>query len=758
MQQHSRFLIGAYNHKDLHVLKSALRLTALLLESLPNILYSFNKEGGLYGIEYILSEATRSSSSDQDPSPERQCYVKSFQTNAQTVLNCSLEEGCVYHLSQKIKDKYIASNNSGLREGSRKVSELTYKLDGYLKQTNGNDTVEREINDIIQEILKVFTEESISVFDLISMLIQSYSALECPSECTYVFRVIPCGKKETWVDAPKEGLVTSPGMKIRFVNDTEEDMGEEEDQSKEEGDEIVVVDSFSSLKEIQEYLFERGYAKEDKQVDGLIFHLEGNELYPCVTLYQAIIGQKIQWNKDFSVDKLWEEEHTLRFTRGPSFSITTPDAAEYDQSSFFRHMFCYEPVPDLKKLSPVHEILFLLKLLEGTNRLMPHIICRQRIETFASSEDANMLYLYIAVDYISQNDFENINLCKKLQIQMRDLPVIGVVPSWFVQLIDSCPFLFSFDTRCKYFKLAAYGQQPNSGDNSRNMQLSVAGWATRNVFVDRNSILKSIVKLVEESDSFSGTVLEVQFHNEIGVGHGPTMEFYTLACESFQKPGLGMWRGDEGHIIDDQPNDLLPHPYLSKTISEELLQHFRVLGYIVGRALQDGRLLDLNFSKAFYKLIIGKDLSLYDIEPIDATIDRTMKEFHAIASRKKHIPSAKLSYGGCSIKDLNLTFTSVPGCPDTDLSSTDSDINDNNLGVYVSLVTYATVGSGISSQIFFSEDGLDLVFPMKYLHIFTEELEHILCGEHDSWTQSNELENHLEFGQGFITRSPPLLI
>ncbi|KAL6516409.1 E3 ubiquitin-protein ligase upl4 [Orobanche gracilis] len=205
-----------------------------------------------------------------------------------------LEEGSVYHLSQKIKDKYIASNSSGLREGSRKVSELTYKLDGYLKQTNGNGAVEKEMNDTIQEILKVFTEESISVFDLIrfgtlTSLVKylsagrelngyddviekrfEYFATVCSSNHTLLlsalqnaliylepFPVIVIGKNEIWVDAPKEGLVTSPGMKIRFVNDTEDDMGEEEDQSKEEEDQIVVVDSFSSLKEIQEYLFER---------------------------------------------------------------------------------------------------------------------------------------------------------------------------------------------------------------------------------------------------------------------------------------------------------------------------------------------------------------------------------------------------------------------------------------------------------------------------------------------------------------------
>lgn len=69
-----------------------------------------------------------------------------------------------------------------------------------------------------------------------------------------------------------------------------------------------------------------------------------------------------------------------------------------------------------------------------------------------------------------------------------------------------------------------------------------------------------------------------------------------------------------------------------------------------------------------------QDLFLYDVESIDATLGRTMKEFHALASRKKHLPSAQLSFRGSGIEDLCLTFTSVPGCPDTDLFSTDSDV------------------------------------------------------------------------------------
>ncbi|TKY52884.1 E3 ubiquitin-protein ligase UPL4 [Spatholobus suberectus] len=45
---------------------------------------------------------------------------------------------------------------------------------------------------------------------------------------------------------------------------------------------------------------------------------------------------------------------------------------------------------------------------------------------------------------------------------------IGGMPLWCNQLMASCPFLFSFEARCKYFKLEAFGQpqvQPHMSHN-----------------------------------------------------------------------------------------------------------------------------------------------------------------------------------------------------------------------------------------------------------------------------------------------------
>lgn len=44
---------------------------------------------------------------------------------------------------------------------------------------------------------------------------------------------------------------------------------------------------------------------------------------------------------------------------------------------------------------------------------------------------------------------------------------------------------------------------------------------------------------------------------------------------------------------------------------------FKFIGRIIGKALYDGRVLDCHFSRAVYKRILGKSVSLKDMESLD---------------------------------------------------------------------------------------------------------------------------------------------
>lgn len=47
-----------------------------------------------------------------------------------------------------------------------------------------------------------------------------------------------------------------------------------------------------------------------------------------------------------------------------------------------------------------------------------------------------------------------------------------------------------------------------------------------------------------EEVASSRALLEVQYQDEVGIGLGPTLEFYTLVSRELQQADLHMWRGD----------------------------------------------------------------------------------------------------------------------------------------------------------------------------------------------------------------------
>ena len=305
--------------------------------------------------------------------------------------------------------------------------------------------------------------------------------------------------------------------------------------------------------------------------------------------------------------------------------------AYYQHTPFFSDIFSCELVSDLDKSSPTYDILFLLKSLEGMNRFMFHLMSRERICAFAEGKVDNLDSLKISVPSVPQNEFVSSKLTEKLEQQMRDSLAVspGGMPLWCNQLMASCPFVFSFEARCKYFKLAAFGQpqiQPhmsyyNSGAGS-DRRPSLGGLPRKKILVYRNRILESAAQMMD-LHARNKVVLEVEYDEEVGTGLGPTLEFYTLVCQELQKSGLGMWREDacsftlKTNLQDEEMGihslyGLFPRPWSSMQDTSngiqfsEVTKKFFLLGQVIAKALQDGRVLDLHFSKAFYKLILGK--------------------------------------------------------------------------------------------------------------------------------------------------------
>ncbi|KAL5199719.1 hypothetical protein ABZP36_020922 [Zizania latifolia] len=473
---------------------------------------------------------------------------------------------------------------------------------------------------------------------------------------------------------------------------------------------------------------------------------------------------------------------------------------------------------DLERTNSTYNILALLRVLEGLNQLAPRLRVHAASDDFAEGKITTLDELYETGAKVPSEEFVNSKLTPKLARQMQDVLALcsGSLPSWCYQMTKACPFLFPFETRRQYFYSTAFGLsralnrlQQQQGDNQNaggEREVRFGRLQRQKVRVSRNRILDSAAKVMEMFSS-QRAVLEVEYFGEVGTGLGPTLEFYTLLSHELQSARLGLWRSsssyDSGMQIDrssvvhtspendmaakvpnsdlldnvshliQAPFGLFPHPWPPNTDASEgsrffkVIEYFRLVGRVMAKVLQDGRLLDLPLSTAFYKLILGQELDLFDIISFDAEFGKTLQELQVLVERKRFLEStygmtqlevADLRFRGASIEDLCLDFT-LPGYPDYVLKEGEEStiVNIYNLEEYVTLVVDATVKSGIMRQVEAFRSGFKQVFDISSLKIFKpQELDYLICGRQEIWEPESLVDN-IKFDHGYTAKSPAIV-
>lgn len=382
------------------------------------------------------------------------------------------------------------------------------------------------------------------------------------------------------------------------------------------------------------------------------------------------------WSDIFTITYQKADGQTDRSPHGGSISLMTKSSKSGSASNAsetrWRHMSLLDSILqgelrcDLEKSNPTYNILALLRVLDGLNQLASRLKVQAVTDEFAEGKISDIDELYQTGTKVPQEEFINSKLTPKLSRQIQDALALcsGSLPSWCYQMTRACPFLFPFETRRQYFYSTAFGlsralhrlQQQQNADNqssTNEREVRVGRLQRQKVRVSRNRILDSAAKVMEMYSS-QKAVLEVEYFGEVGTGLGPTLEFYTLLSHDLQKVGLGLWRSgsgsdksamqidgnelndmnandisdakktesdlaDEGRNFIQAPLGLFPRPWPpSMEASEEsqlykVIEYFRLLGRVMAKALQDGRLLDLPLSKAFYKLVLGQVSYCFDI-------------------------------------------------------------------------------------------------------------------------------------------------
>lgn len=112
--------------------------------------------------------------------------------------------------------------------------------------------------------------------------------------------------------------------------------------------------------------------------------------------------------------------------------------------------------------------------------------------------------------------------------------------------------------------------------------------------------------------------LTVHFQGEEGIDAGGlTREWYqSLSRVIFDKGAL---------LFTTVGNESTFQPNPNSVYQTEHLSYFKFVGRVVGKALFDGQLLDVHFTRSFYKHILGVKVTYHDIEAIDPDYFKNLK-------------------------------------------------------------------------------------------------------------------------------------
>ncbi|KAL0280843.1 UNVERIFIED_CONTAM: hypothetical protein PYX00_002014 [Menopon gallinae] len=352
------------------------------------------------------------------------------------------------------------------------------------------------------------------------------------------------------------------------------------------------------------------------------------------------------------------------------------------------------------------------------------------------------------------NCFINSKISAKASRQLQDPLVImtGNLPLWLQQIAVACPFLLPFETRQLLFYATSFDRDRalqrlldatpdlSSSDSTERVTPKLD---RRKRTISREDILKQAELVIQDLAS-SRALLEVQYENEVGTGLGPTLEFYALVSRELQRGDLELWAGErtegpDGVTYVNAPQGLFPAP-LSRSSKythnhlTKIKSKFRFLGKFMAKAVMDSRLLDLPFSLAFYRWLLGQEGSLHlpDLVYVAPQVHQTLAKMQSFLRRRA---SGKNSISDCddfemSFEDLCLDFT-LPGYPDLELRKGGKDIlvTEENLEQYIKLVCHWLLVEGASRQMEALREGFETVFPLQQLHMFyPEELDAVFCG------------------------------
>ena len=306
-------------------------------------------------------------------------------------------------------------------------------------------------------------------------------------------------------------------------------------------------------------------------------------------------------------------------------------------------------------------------------------------------------------------------------------------------LLVKNPKVLEFDNKRNYFTRRLHSRGNEARHPQPPLQLSIR---RDQAFLDS---FKSLY--YKSGDEMKYGKLSIRFHGEEGVDAGG------VTREWFQVMSRQMFDANYALFVPVASDRTTFHPNKLSSINPEHLTFFKFIGRVIGKALYEGRALDCHFSRAVYKRILGKPVSIKDMETLDLDYYKSLlwmlgNDITDIITETFSIEVDK--FGVLEIVDLIENGRNVP-------------VTEENKQEYIQLVVEYRLTGSVKAQLeeflkgmfalnvtltwYLHETGFHDVVPSELISIFDEqELELLISGlpdiDVDDWKSNTEYHNY----------------
>ncbi|XP_051907244.1 E3 ubiquitin-protein ligase NEDD4-like isoform X6 [Hippocampus zosterae] len=231
--------------------------------------------------------------------------------------------------------------------------------------------------------------------------------------------------------------------------------------------------------------------------------------------------------------------------------------------------------------------------------------------------------------------------------------------------------------------------------------------------------------------------LWIEFESEKGLDYGGVARewFFLLSKEMFNPYyGLFEYSATDNYTLQINPN--------SGLCNEDHLSYFKFIGRVAGMAVFHGKLLDGFFIRPFYKMMLGKQISLNDMESVDSEYYNSLKWI------LENDPT-ELDLRFCIDEDnFGQTYQ-----VDLKPSGSDMVVTNDNKKEYIDLVIQWRFVNRVQKQMNAFLEGFTELIQIDLIKIFDEnELELLMCGLGD--VDVNDWRQHTVYKNGYCPNHP----